>query len=68
MKNAKNGQFWRVFENLKLKFKKCCKICQFLKDKNWWKMPKLKIQMRYFEWSKVHKNDKMVNFGKILKA
>ena len=40
----------------------------FLKDKNWWKMPKLKIQMRYFEWSKVHKNDKMVNFGKILKA
>ena len=29
-------------ENLKLAVKQCYQICQFQKDKNWWKMPKLK--------------------------
>ena len=28
IKNAKNGQFWRVFENLKLAVKQCYQICQ----------------------------------------
>ena len=30
------------FENLKLAVKQCYPIGQFLKDENWWKMPKLK--------------------------
>ena len=38
MKNAKNSQFWRVFENLKLAVKQCYQTCQFVKDKNWLKM------------------------------
>ena len=29
IKNAKNGQFWRVFENLKDAVKQCYKICHF---------------------------------------
>ena len=39
---GKNGQFWRVFENLKFAVKKCYQTGQFWLDKNWWKMPKLK--------------------------
>mgnify|MGYP001421615221 CR=1 FL=1 len=46
IQNAKNGRFWRVFENLKLAVKQCYQTDQFLQDKNWWKMP---IQMRHFE-------------------
>ena len=30
IKNAKNGQFWRVFENLKLAVKQCYQTGQFL--------------------------------------
>ena len=30
IKNAKNGQFWRVFENLKLAVKKCYQTGQKL--------------------------------------
>ena len=33
IKNAKNGPFWRVFENLNSVTRQ---------DKNWWKMPKFK--------------------------
>ena len=29
IKNAKNSQFWRVFENLKLVVKQCYQTCQF---------------------------------------
>ena len=29
IKNAKNGQFWRVFENLKLAVKQCYQTGQF---------------------------------------
>ena len=29
IKDAKNGPFWRVFENLKLAVKQCCQIGQF---------------------------------------
>ena len=29
IKNAKNGQFWRVFENLKLAVKQCYQIGHF---------------------------------------
>ena len=29
IKNAKNGQFWRIFESLKLAFKQCYQTCQF---------------------------------------
>ena len=29
IKNAKNGQFWRVFENLKLVVKQCHQTGQF---------------------------------------
>ena len=36
IKNAKNSP---VFENLKLAVKQCYQTGQFLKDKNWWKMP-----------------------------
>ena len=39
IKNAKNGPFWRVFENRKLAVKQCYQTGQFWKDKNWWKMP-----------------------------
>ena len=42
IKNVKNGQFWRVFENLKLAVKQCYQTGHFKKDKNWWKMPKVK--------------------------
>ena len=41
IENAKNGPFWRVFENLKLAVKQCLKTggkCQLLK-----------IQMGHFE-------------------
>ena len=30
IKNAKNGPFWRVFENLKLAVKQCYQTSQFL--------------------------------------
>ena len=36
IKNAKNGQFRRVFENLKLSVKQCYQTGQFL---NWSKIP-----------------------------
>ena len=29
IKNAKNGPFWRVFENLKFEVKQCYQTCQF---------------------------------------
>ena len=29
IKNAKNGQFWRVFENLKIAVKQCYQTGQF---------------------------------------
>ena len=35
----KNGQFWRVFENLK---HIVTRQVSFKWDKNWWKTPKLK--------------------------
>ena len=41
---AKNGQFWRVFENLKLVGKQFYQTGQFKKGKNLWKMTKLKNQ------------------------
>ena len=41
-KNAKNGQFWRVIENLKLLLKQCYQTSNFKYDKNWWKKPKMK--------------------------
>ena len=41
-KLIKNGQFWRVFENLKLSVKQNYQTGQFKWDKNWWKMPKFK--------------------------
>ena len=40
IKNAKIGQFWRVFENLKLRVKQCYQTGPFQKVKKWWKMPK----------------------------
>ena len=46
VRNAKNCPFWRVFKNLKLAVKQCYQTNQW---KNWWKMPKLKNQMRHFE-------------------
>ena len=49
IKNAKNGPFWRVFDNLKLAVKQCYQTGHLKKDKNWSKMPKLKNQMRHFE-------------------
>ena len=41
-KFIKNGQFWRLFENLKLAVKQCYQTGQFQWDKNLMKMPKLK--------------------------
>ena len=41
IKNAKNGPFWRILENLKLPVKQCYQTGQFLLDKNWWKMPRI---------------------------
>ena len=37
IKNAKNGQFWRVLENLRLAVKQCYQTGQFRFDKNRWK-------------------------------
>ena len=42
---AKNGPFWRVFENLKLAVKQCYQTCQFEKKK---KMPKFKSSTATF--------------------
>ena len=36
VENAKNSQFWRLFENLKLVVKQC-----YQTDKKLWEMPKL---------------------------
>ena len=36
IKNAKNRQFWRLFENLKLAVKQCYQTGQFQSDINWW--------------------------------
>ena len=33
IRNAKKGQFWRVFENLKFAVKQCYQTCQFSQDK-----------------------------------
>ena len=44
-KNAKNGQIWRVFENLKFVNKQCYQTGQFEYVKNWWKMPKFKCDI-----------------------
>ena len=41
IKSAKNGPFWRLFENLKLAVKQCYQTGQFQLDKNWCEMPKL---------------------------
>ena len=49
IKNAKNGPFWRVFENLKLEVKQCYQI-----GNNRTKIGRnviiQKIQMRHFGW------------------
>ena len=42
MKNAKKCSIWRVFENLKLAVKQCYQTGQFILNKNWGKLPKLK--------------------------
>ena len=34
--------FGDFFENLKLAVKQCYQTGQFVKDRNWWKMPKFK--------------------------
>ena len=46
IKNAKNGQFWRILKNLQSK--SVTRQVTFKLDKKWWKMPKLKM-MRHFE-------------------
>ena len=43
--NAKNGPFWRVFENLKLVVKKSYQTGHFEKIKNWWKIQKIKCDI-----------------------
>ena len=48
IKNAKNSQSWRLFENLMLAVKQCYQTGHFKQDKNWWKMPKLKISNETF--------------------
>ena len=50
IKNAKNGSFWRVFENLKLAVKQCYQTGQKLVENAKIK----KTQMRHFEWTKVN--------------
>ena len=45
IKNAKNGQFWRVFEKLKLAVKQCYQTGQFNRTKL---VENAKIQMRHF--------------------
>ena len=47
IKNAKNGQFWRILKTLQSK--SVTRQVTFKLDKKWWKMPKLKIRMRHFE-------------------
>ena len=40
LKNAQNGPFWRLFEDLKLAVKQTYQTNQFWKEKNRWKIPK----------------------------
>ena len=47
IKNAKNGPFWRVFENLKLAVKQCYQTSHFLKGQKL--EEKAKIQIQHFE-------------------
>ena len=42
IKNAQNGPFWRVFENLKLAVKQCYQTGKFLRGQKLVEMPKLK--------------------------
>ena len=51
IKNAKNGPFWRVFDNLKLAVKHCY---LFNRTKIGGNAKIEKLQMRHFEWPKVH--------------
>ena len=46
IKNAKNGQFGRIFENLKLAVNQCYQTGQFNRTKL---LENAKIQMRHFE-------------------
>ena len=50
IKNAKNGPFWRVFENLKLAVKQSYQTSQFNRSNIGGKCQTLKIQMRHFRW------------------
>ena len=52
IKYAKNGQFWRVFENLNLAVKQCYQTGHFKQHKNQWKMSKLKTSNATFLASK----------------
>ena len=45
IKNAKNGPFWRVFENMKLAVEQCYQTGKLLLDKSWWKIGKLKCHI-----------------------
>ena len=49
IKNAKNSQFWRFFENLKLAIKQCYQTGHFNRTKIGGKYQKWKTQMRHFE-------------------
>ena len=49
IKKAKNGPFWRVFENLKLAVKQCYRQVNFNRTKIGEKCQTSKIEMRHFE-------------------
>ena len=49
IKKAKNGPFWRVFENLKLAVKQCYRQVNFNRRKIGGKCQSWKTQMRHFE-------------------
>ena len=50
IKNAKNGAFWRVFENLKLAVKQSYQTCQFLIGQKLVEMAKMRHFEEYFQW------------------
>ena len=50
IKNAKNGQFWRVFESLTLAVKQCYQTGQFFNRTKIGENAKIqKLEMRHFE-------------------
>ena len=49
IKNAKNGPFWRVFENLKLAVKQSYQTCQFLIGQKLVEMAKMRHFEEYFQ-------------------